>query len=351
TRTLERIFIEERIYKRIEQKKTQEAVQEAVLTGFEPYRDQLLRDVSDEDVEHLLKIPIRRISLFDIEKNKSEIEEINANIKQVEYDLGHLTDYAIRTLKALKSELNADEHSRKTVIADFNTVNAREVAKRELDLRYDEETGYLGTEVRGGVLIDKVSEYDKILVIQKNGAYFCINVSERTLIGKEAAYIGLADKELLEDVVFTVIYQSKDTGRTGIKRTKLNTGFILNKSYELLPDPQNDVMRKLSTLPNAEVTITFKGSGRFNEQTFLFSDYRVKGAKAGGVMLTKREIASIKIKPAKLVEEPEMETASESLKRSFAESEQKQVEEKQEPPVLKEKKAKSRDEEEPSLFD
>ena len=301
TRTLERIFIEERIYKRIEQKRTQEAVEQAIRTGFEPYRDQLVRDITDEDIDRLLKIPIRRISLFDIEKNHQEIDQINADIKQVDYDLTHLDEYSIKTLNGIKADLDAETHRRKTVIADFNMVDVRDVAKRDLDLRYDGDTGYLGTNVKTGTPLFKVSEFDKILIVQKNGTYYCSNVSDRLFVGKDINYCGLADKDALEDIVFTVIYLDKKTKVTYIKRCKLS-GFIMNKPYELLPDPDNNSLKKLSVLPNAEVTVTYKGPSRIKESTFLFSDYLVKGAKAGGVTITKKEIASIRIKPCKLVE-------------------------------------------------
>ncbi|MBR4478293.1 MAG: DNA topoisomerase IV subunit A [Spirochaetales bacterium] len=309
TRTLERIFIEERIYKRIEQKRTQEAVVQAIRTGFEPYVDQLVREITDDDIDHLLKIPIRRISLFDIEKNKEEIDQINADIRQVDYDLTHLDEYSIRTLNGIKADLDNEDHQRKTVIADFNMVDVRDVAKRDFDLRYDGMTGYLGTNVKTGNVLFKVSEFDKILIIQKNGTYYCANVSDRLFVGKDISYCGLADKESLEDLVFTVIYLDKKTKVTYIKRCKLS-GFILNKPYELLPDPENNSLKKLSVLPNAEVTVTYKGPTRVKESTFLFSDFLVKGAKAGGVTITKKDIASIRIKPCKLVEGSKPETAA-----------------------------------------
>lgn len=317
-RTLERIFVEERIYKRIEQKRTQEAVFAAVKTGFDPYSDQLVREVSDEDVERLLKIPIRRISLFDIEKNRQEIEQINEDIKRVEYNLGHLAEYSIGVLKDIKGELDNELHRRKTVIGDFNMIDVKEVAKRDIDLRYDGLTGYLGTNVKTGNALFKVSEFDKILVVQKNGTYYCTNVSDRTFVGKDLAYCGLADKESLENVVFTVIYQDKKTKISYIKRCKLS-GFIMNKPYELLPEPETCALKKLSVLENAEVTVTYKGPSRVKETTFYFSDFRVKGAKAGGVTITKKEIASIRIKPCKAVSTPPKEELDSGLDEELEE--------------------------------
>ena len=352
TRTLERIFIEERIYKRIEQKRTQEAVVQAIRTGFEPYVDQLVREITDEDIDHLLKIPIRRISLFDIEKNHQEIDQINADIKQVDYDLSHLDEYSIKTLNNIKADLDAETHRRKTVIADFNMVDVRDVAKRDLDLRYDGATGYLGTNVKTGTPLFKVSEFDKILIVQKNGTYYCSNVPDKLFVGKDITYCGLADKEVLEDIVFTVIYLDKKTKVTYIKRCKLS-GFIMNKPYELLPDPDNNSLKKLSVLPNAEVTVTYKGPSRIKESTFLFSDYLVKGAKAGGVTITKKEIASIRIKACKLVESaPKQNIDSEE---DDEEPEVEEAEVKEEPkvkPVPEPKSTKKpSDDDMPGLFD
>ncbi len=340
-RTLERIFVEERIYKRIEQKRTQEAVFNAVKTGFEPYVDQLVREVSDDDVERLLKIPIRRISLFDIEKNEQEIDEINANIKQVEYNLAHLAEYSINMLNDIKSCVNEVLRERKTEISDFNIIDVKEVAKRDLDLKYDALTGYLGTNVKTGNLQCKVSEYDKILVIQKNGTYYCTNVSDKVFVGKEMAHCSLADKQTLDSLVFTVIYQDKKTKVTYIKRCKLS-GFIMNKPYELLPDPETCVMKKLSTYEDAEVTISYKGS-RAKETIIHFSDFLIKGSKAGGVIVTKKEVASIRIKPCKLI------IHSEEKLENFEEGEE--VEESQDKAKEKPKVKTSDVQDIPSLFD
>ena len=351
TRTLERIFIEERIYKRIEQKRTQEAVVQAIRTGFEPYRDQLVRDIDDDDIDRLLKIPIRRISLFDIEKNHQEIDQINADIRQVDYDLSHLDEYSIKTLNAIKADLDAETHRRKTVIADFNIVDIRDVAKRDLDLRYDGLTGYLGTNVKTGNPLFKVSEFDKILIIQKNGTYYCSNVPDKLFVGKDITYCGLADKDSLEDIVFTVIYLDKKTKVTYIKRCKLS-GFIMNKPYELLPDPDNNSLKKLSVLPNAEVTVTYKGPSRIKESTFLFSDFLVKGSKAGGVTITKKEVASIRIKACKLVDTPAKQAIEEQAEEEAVEIEAVEEEKKKVSPAPEPKSSKKgTDDEMPGLFD
>ncbi|MCR4677105.1 MAG: DNA topoisomerase IV subunit A [Sphaerochaetaceae bacterium] len=348
-RTLERIFIEERIYKRIEQKKTQEAVEEAVRTGFEPYKDELVREISDEDVERLLKVPIRRISLFDIQKNQQEIDQINADIKLCEYNLSHLKEYAVNTLKDIRRDLDVPLHRRKTKIAGFETIAIKDVAKRDLDLRYDDSTGYLGTAVKTGATIEKVSEYDKILIINKKGTYYCTAVSEKTFVGKDVVYIGLADKDVLEEVIFTAIYQEKSTKKTYIKRAKFTTGFILNKPYEFLPDPDNNVLRKLSTMPEAEVTMTFKGAVRNKEGKCYFGDFRIKGAKAGGVLLSKREIASMRLKAVKA--RPAESTVVEEEEETEEEPKVPEVQVKPVSEPVTEKKKSPEEEAGPGLFD
>ena len=230
-------------------------------------------------------------------------------------------------------------------------VDIRDVAKRDLDLRYDGLTGYLGTNVKTGNPLFKVSEFDKILIIQKNGTYYCSNVPDKLFVGKDITYCGLADKDSLEDIVFTVIYLDKKTKVTYIKRCKLS-GFIMNKPYELLPDPDDNTLKKLSILPNAEVTVTYKGNSRVKESTFLFSDFLVKGSKAGGVTITKKEIASIRIKACKLVD-PSAKQAIEDQ----PEEEEVQVETVEEAkpkavPVPEAKTTKkASDDEMPGLFD
>ena len=216
----------------------------------------------------------------------------------------------------------------------------------DIDLRYDGMTGYLGTNVKTGNPIMKVSEFDKILVIQKDGTYYCTNVSDRLFVGKDIAYCGLADKDSLEDLIFTAIYLDKKTKVTYIKRCKLS-GFILNKPYALLPEPENNSLKKLSVYPNAEVTITYKNPTRMKESTVLFSDFLVKGAKAGGVTLSKKEIASIRIKPCKVVD-----SETKSVSESLADDEDDEPEK---PATISEVEAKAPkkqlDDDMPGLFD
>ncbi|WP_319757307.1 DNA topoisomerase IV subunit A [uncultured Sphaerochaeta sp.] len=300
-RTLERIFIEERIYKRIEQKKSAEDVNKAVVSGFKPFTEELLRPLDGEDVERLLKIPIRRISLFDIEKNHQEIESINDQLTDIEKKLADLTGYALSFIAELKELMSDEEHKRKSTIKKFDMVDVKEVAERNLPLRYDAAAGYLGYDVKKGNTLFEVSPFDRILVIRKDGNYQVIDAPEKEFVGKGMLYCGLADKDELAKIVFTVIYQEKTYKYLFIKRCQI-TSYQLKKLYPLVPEGNFKIV-KLSTFENAEMNLTYKKKPglRILEEKFYFSDYKPKGVKANGVRLAVKEVASIRLRAVKEV--------------------------------------------------
>lgn len=295
-RTLERIFVEERLYKEIEEKRSQQEIEEVVIEGFVPFKNELIREVTTEDVERLLKIPIRRISLFDIEKNKEELTEINKKLKEVDYNLKHLVEYALNYLEEVRSMIPFERGERKTVIGSFEKTDRREVANRDLTLKYDSATGYLGYDLRSGATQFKVSPYDRILIIQKEGTYFVTDAPDKLFVGKQMRFCSLADKEELEKITFTIIYQEKSLKYLFIKRCSI-TQFILNRTYDLLPEG-NFKLYALSTLEDARLTILFKkGKGyKSLEDKTYFSRFAPKGVRARGVRLTTKEAQTIRIK-------------------------------------------------------
>jgi topoisomerase IV subunit A len=290
-RTLEQIFVEERIYKKIEQMKSQQGVINAVLQGFEPFHDQIKREVTVEDVERLLRIPIRRISLYDINKAKREMEEIRARLKEVKDRLANTTAYAVEFIDGL-IERAGEDYRRKTEIVSFEKVDVREAARRNLPLRYDRETGYLGYNVAGGVHLFDVSVYDRILVVRKNGFYSVIDVPEKLFVDKGMLACGHADKENLAKKIFTVIYKTKD-GYPYIKRCAIEQ-YILDKSYPLVPEGTS--VLKLTTDQNVNAVVTYKPKPRLKitEEIFPVKDYLVKSVKASGVRLAAKEVKSAK---------------------------------------------------------
>ena len=239
-RTLERIFIEERIYKRIEEMKTQPAVLKAVADGFVPFKDELVRPLSKEDIDHLLGIPIRRISLYDISKNRAEVRDINARLKDIARKLKNLTACAVDYLGAMLGTFGADDLKRRTQVVQFSAVDVKEVAKSDRSLRYDEK--YLGIGVSGGKEIRKVSPYDRILYVRRNGMYAVIDVPDKMFINKDLCFCEVADKETIAAVLFTVIFRDPATKVASIKRCRI-PGWIMNRDYFLT--------RRISTASSA----------------------------------------------------------------------------------------------------
>lgn len=295
-RTLERIFIEERIYKSIEEMKTAEAVNKAVKVAFEPFKAELIRPITDEDVEHLLRIPIRRISLYDINKNRQEIKEINARLKEIEKLLKNIVVYAISWLDGIESKivdaLGKEYLERKTKIKSFDTVDVKEIVKRDTTLRYDGKTGYLGTSVSTGQEVLKVSPYDRILFIRKSGLYTVCDVPEKLFVDKGLWFCGLSDKDELSKVLFTVIFRDKKTHYMYIKRCRISQ-FILNRDYSIIPE--NCDVCHIDTREAFSFFVKYTPKPRLKqlEQEFHAGDYEEKGVKTLGVRLATKEADKI----------------------------------------------------------
>ena len=292
-RTLERIFIEERIYKGIEKMKTAKGVQEEVVSGFKPFLKEVgPRGISEDDVDHLLKIPIRRISLYDINKARDEMEQINARVKEINAHLKNITAYSVSYLKGIIAKIKANEEisggARKTIVGAFDKVIAKEVVKRDVGLLYDPKSGYLGTNV-SGAKVAEVSPYDRILAIRKNGMYTVMDLPEKAFIGADAWWIGVADKDTLAQTVFTVIFKNKEDGLPYIKRFIIE-GWIINKDYFLVPDGA-DVLH-IDTREKFVFTLKYKPKPRLKVLTedFKAHDYNIRGLKAGGIRLSNKEV-------------------------------------------------------------
>ncbi|MDR2134432.1 MAG: DNA topoisomerase IV subunit A [Treponema sp.] len=296
-RTLERIFIEERIYKAIEKMKTAKGVEDAVVSGFGPFlREVGPRGVSHDDVEHLLRIPIRRISLYDINKAREEMLQIQARIKEINAHLKNIVAYSIGFLNGIIEKVKANEKvgrgARKTRVGAFDKIDVKEVVKRDVELRYDKKTGYLGVAVSTGAVAAQVSPFDRILVFRKSGMYTVTELPEKVFVGADAWWIGIADKELLAGTVFTIIYRDKTTGFPFIKRFVIE-GWIMNKDY--FPVPDGAEILHLDTRPKFTFSVTYVPKPRLKvlSEVFRAQNYNVRGIKAGGVRLAGKEAAGV----------------------------------------------------------
>jgi topoisomerase-4 subunit A len=256
------------------------------------------RGVSDDDVEHLLKIPIRRISLYDINKARDEMEQINARIKEINGLLKNIVAYSISCLKEFIAKIKANEEigrgARKTIVGAFDKVIAKEVVKRDVDLKYDSKSGYLGTNV-SGAKIAEVSPFDRILAIRKNGMYTVMDLPEKAFVGAEAWWIGVADKDALAKTIFTIVYKEKETGCPCIKRCVIE-GWIMNKDYFLVPDGAQ--VLHIDTRSKFIFTVKYTPKPRLKvlSEDFKAQDYNVRGLKAVGIRLAAKEAEKVNAK-------------------------------------------------------
>src|SRR6185503_11355059 len=236
-RTLERIFIEERIYKNIEKAKTNEAVFAAVHEGLKPFRKELQRDVTDADVEKLLQVRIRRISLFDINKHREETEKIKAELAETRKNLKGLTKYVIAHIEAL-IEKYGPLYPRLTKSSRYDEVDAKEVAFKAFKVAYDRESGYVDC-----------TKFDKIILVFKDGHYKVVDLPEKLFVGPDLFYCGLTER----DRVFTLVYTNRDA--TYLKRFAFG-GTILNKEYFCIPEKSKILFFEPDT--PAELYIKYK---------------------------------------------------------------------------------------------
>lgn len=295
-KTLIQIFIENRIYKDIEEKKSYDEVQQAVLCGMSRFRHLLRREITLEDVELLLQIQIKRISRFDLEKNLKEIQEIQNNIQQIQKDLADLTGYTIRYLKKLLKKYG-HLYPRRTKIQPFGSIDAKKVALANVKVRYDEEKGYLGTEVKEGKIIT-LSDYDRIVCIQRRGIYTVSAIPKKKFIGQDLLYVDKFDK----DVLFNLIYQDPDSGLSYCKRFRIEK-FILDKEYPLFK--AGGKVQAFATGEQFRVKVKYRPRPRMKvaSQILDFSSQPVKGVASVGNRVSNKEIAQVSLVVEKLVQE------------------------------------------------
>lgn len=290
-RTLDRIFVEERIYKRIENEKTYEGVQTAVLDGFKPFRSELRRDVTLEDVERLLKIPIRRISQFDIDKNRDEIKNILAEEEEVRDNLAHLRAFTVKYLKGLITQYKK-KYPRCTQISKgaFQQADVRKLTASELSVKFDRENHYIGTDLRGADELFKCSSLDEILCIWKDGRFKKIQPPDKFFVDKDIMEIFLFQQEKDRDREYTCVYEEPLYGFAYVKRFTFG-GLIRNKEYRLAP-PKSKILYFTDGCPE-QLYVKFKPAKgqKIHQQMFDPKEVTVRGSSARGIQMTTKPIA------------------------------------------------------------
>lgn len=283
-KTLVQIFVENRIYKDIEEQETLEAVRNAVLEGVNQFRNLLERDVTGEDVEMLLSIPIKRISRFDINRNQKEIGEIRDRLEKIGKHLKRLTAYAVSYLKKILKNY-VDDHPRRTRIQTFEEVEVRELTSTECSIQYDEEKGFLGTDVKGDERL-VCSSLDKILLVWKDGRYRMTSPPDKLFVDSNLLYVAAYDREK----EYTVIYTHHQA--TYMKRFTFG-GSRMNRDYQMAQDPSEVLLFEEGNPGTVYVKYRKRKNQRINEQAFDLSQIPVKSSKARGSQMTMKTIRSI----------------------------------------------------------
>ena len=286
-RTLEQIFIANRVYEAIESEASPKQIAAAVRAGLVPFAAQINRAVTADDIDALLAIPIRRISLYDTNRAQREMTQIRSRLREIKGHLDGIIPYAISFLQDLISRYRS-QFPRRTKIVELKRVDARSAANRNLKLRYDKKTGYLGHQINGTSLFD-VSLYDPVLAIRKDGTYSVVHAPDKLFVGKGLLHCGLIDK----DLIFSIVYKDK-AGASYIKRCTIDK-FILGRSYDLMPAECK--LLKLTTDSNKKIALAYKPKPRLRKlnEVFPIGQYPVRGLRAGGIRLTTKELAGCKL--------------------------------------------------------
>ncbi len=296
--SLERIFIENRIYRDIEEVETWEGVIEAIDKGLQPHIKHLKRAVTEEDIVRLTEIRIKRISKFDIDKAQQKIEALEADIAQVKHHLGHLIEFAIDYFKRLKKTYGKGKE-RKTEVKIFDDIEATKVVIRNTKLYVNREEGFIGTSLRKDEYVTDCSDIDDIICFTEEGKMMITKVGAKTFIGKNIIHVAVFKKKD-KRTIYNMIYQDGKGGASYVKRFAV-TGVTRDKDYDLTQGKKNSKCTYFSANPNGEaevITIFLRQAGSIKKLKFDldFADLLVKGRGVKGNIVTKYNIKRIELK-------------------------------------------------------
>lgn len=287
-KTLVQIFIENRIYKKIEECTTYEKVLQAVFDGLAPFRKKLKREVTQADVEKLLEVRIKRISRFDINKNRKDIEAILEELAQIEKDLARPKAYALKYLRKLLKDYGK-LYPRLTKITTFKEIAVRELTARELQISHDTENGYIGHAINGaGEPLLECSSLDKLVMVWDDGRYCMMPPPEKQFVDKNLIYCGIYDRER----VMTMVYTDKESGFSYLKRFTFG-GMIMNRDYQAAKGDARVLFLKEGTPETLFVKYRAAKRQRINQQQFHPEDVSIKSARSQGNQMTAKSISVI----------------------------------------------------------
>ena len=288
-KTLIRLFVENRIYKSIEKCKAPAEAQQAVMQGLMPFRSELHRDITRDDVEGLLNIAIRRISLFDLEKNRKEYVQLTNELAEVECNLSDIVPYTIRYLRSILRK-HAAHYPRRTQLATFGEISARELTANELTINYDREKGYVGHKVTGETRIS-CSPLDRLLLVWKDGRCKIVPPPEKLFVDSTLIYCEVLDRKKVLSVVYELDFF------TYYKKFVVG-GLITNRESRLAPRGATIRFFANDDPPSLYVRYSEDARIKIRQQKFSVEHQPLRGRDAKGLVLTANLIEYVGVKKA-----------------------------------------------------
>ena len=296
--SLERIFIENRIYRLIEDEETWEGVIKTIDEGLKPFTKHLKRNVTEDDIVRLTEIKIKRISKFDIEKAILKIQSIEEELDKIKFNLDNLTDFAISYFKKLK-DVYGKNRKRKTEIRIFDDVDAKKVVVKNSKLYVNRIEGFIGTSIRRDEFIQECSDIDDVIVFTEDGQMMVTRIDKKKFVAKNIIHASVF-KRKDKRTVYNVIYRDGKKGTSYIKRFFV-TGVTRDKMYDLTRGTKDSKILYFTSNPNGEaeiVNVILRQTGSIKKLKWEldFADLVIKGRASKGNIVSKYSINKIEFK-------------------------------------------------------
>ncbi len=300
--SLEKIFIEERIYKdkEFENARDQERALKHIDKRLTPFKPQFYREVTQDDLLRLLEIPMKRIIKYNSDKADENIARLKERVEDIDNKLAHLTDYTIEWFQGLKTKYGA-KYPRRTVIREFDTIVASKVAEANQKLYINRADGFIGTSLKKDEFVCNCSDIDDIIIFYKDGKFKVIKVAEKIYVGKNILYLNVFKKGD-DRTIYNVLYQDGRGGTTYMKRFAV-TGITRDREYDITQGKPGSKITWFTANPNGEaevLRITLKPKFRLKILQFDvdLAELAIKGKQARGNIVTKNEVHRISLKEA-----------------------------------------------------
>ncbi len=303
--SLERIFIENRIYRDIEEKTTWDEVLSTIESGLAPFKSKLKKDVTVDDIKKLTEIPIRKISKFDLNKVKDKLESIEVNIEEVKNNLNHLVEYTIQYFTHLKKHYGK-ERKRKTKIDEFNELDKKTISIKNYKLYVNKAEGFVGTSLKKDEFVCDCSDLDDVIVFTSDGIMKVVKVDSKVFVGKDIMHVSLFNSKSKE-IVYNLIYRDGKNGTSFMKRFKVS-GVIRDKEYNLTQGKDGSTVLYFSTNNKDEadvVTVYLRKRASLKKLKWEldFADLSTKGRDSKGNIVTKYSIRKVSYKESNTIGE------------------------------------------------